>query len=94
MDKLDDTLFSFIVCKMTQSPCGQDPLLCPRCGTPMDWELLYHPQYGILKEAQLFEEDPPHERTASECSGLATADDGGNPVARPIALVQLPLPFL
>ena len=73
---------------------GRDPLLCPRCGKPMEWELLYHPEYGILKEAQLFEEEPPHERTASEFSGLATADDGGEPVARPIALVQLPLPFM
>jgi hypothetical protein len=73
---------------------GQDPLLCPRCGTPMDWELLYHPEYGILKQAQLFQEDPSHERTASECSGLAAADVGGDPLAHPIALVQLPLPFL
>ncbi|MGA7105534.1 MAG: transposase [Candidatus Deferrimicrobiaceae bacterium] len=73
---------------------GQAPLLCPRCGTPMDWELLYHPEYGILKQAQLFEEDPPHERTASECSGLAAADVGEDPLAHPITLVQLPLPFL
>jgi hypothetical protein len=73
---------------------GQDPLLCPRCGTPMDWELLCHPEYGILKQAQLFEEDPPHERTASKCSGLAAADVGGDPLAHPLALVQLPLPFL
>jgi hypothetical protein len=72
---------------------GQDPLLCPRCGTPMEWELLYHPEYGILKEAELFEEEP-YERTTSQCSGLATADDGGDPMARPIALVQLPLPFM
>jgi len=73
---------------------GQDPLLCPRCGTPMDWELLYHPEYGILKQAQLFEEDPPLEPTASECSGLVAADVGEDPVAHPIPLVQLPLPFL
>ena len=31
---------------------GRDPLLCPRCHTPMDWELMYHPEYGILKEEQ------------------------------------------
>jgi hypothetical protein len=62
--------------------------------TPLDWELLYHPEYAILKQAQLFEEDPPHERTASECSGLAAADVGGDPLAHPVALVQLPLPFL
>ena len=73
---------------------GQDPLLCPRCDTPMEWELLYHPEYGILKEAQLFEEDPPYERTASECSKLLRQMLEEIPWAHPIAVVQLPLPFL
>jgi hypothetical protein len=73
---------------------GREPLLCPHCGTPMDWELLYHPEYGTLKQAQLFEDDPPYERTASECSGLAAADVGEDSLAHPLALVQLPLPFL
>ncbi len=73
---------------------GQQPLLCPRCGTPMEWELLYHPKYGILKEAQLFQHEPPDGRTESNSSAVAAEEAGGDPLARPIPLVQLPLPFL
>ena len=35
---------------------GQEPLLCPRCGTPMDWELLYHPGeafFGIAPAVEI-----------------------------------------
>jgi hypothetical protein len=73
---------------------GQDPLRCPRCGTPMDWELLHHPEYGIVKQARLFEEDSLRERPAPECSRLAAADVGQDSLAHPITLVQLPLPIL
>jgi hypothetical protein len=73
---------------------GQEPLLCPRCGTEMEWELLYHPKYGILKEAQLFQDEPPNGRTESDSSAVAAEEAGGDPLARPIPLVQLPLPFL
>jgi hypothetical protein len=73
---------------------GQEPLLCPRCGTPMDWELLYHPEYGIVKEAQLFQDEPPHGRTESEPSAVAAEDAHGDSLATSVALVQLPLPFL
>ena len=73
---------------------GQEPLLCSRCHTPMEWELLYHPKYGILKEAQLFQDNPPDGRTESESSALAAEDAGGDPLACPIPLVQLPMPFL
>ena len=73
---------------------GREPLLCPRCGMPMEWELLYHPQYGILKEAQLFQDEPPDGSTESESSPVATTATGGVPLALAVPLVQLPLPFL
>ena len=73
---------------------GHEPLLCPRCATPMDWEYLYHPKYGILKEAQLFQDEPPDGRTESESPALAAEKAGGDPLARTVALVQLLLPFL
>lgn len=73
---------------------GRDPLLCPRCGTPMDWELLYHPENGILKEAQLFTDVPPDGRTEPDSSAVAARDAVGDPLATSVALVQLPLPFL
>ncbi len=73
---------------------GQDPLLCPRCGKPMDWELLYHPKYGILKEAPLFQDEPPDGRTEPCSSAMAAGDAEGDALAHSVALVQLPLPFL
>jgi hypothetical protein len=73
---------------------GQEPLLCPRCATPMDWEYLYHPKYGILKEAQLFQDEPPDGRTESESPAVAAENAGRDPLARTVPLVQLPLPFL
>lgn len=73
---------------------GQEPLLCPRCGTPMEWELLYHPQYGILKEADLFQDDPPDGRAEPDLSPVATKKAGGDALALAVPLVQLPLPFL
>jgi hypothetical protein len=60
----------------------------------MVWELLYHPRYGILKEAQLFEDEPADERTTSRSTGLGAADAGGDALADAVAMVQLPLPFL
>jgi hypothetical protein len=73
---------------------GQEPLLCRRCGTPMEWEYLYHPKYGILKEQQLLGYGPPDEQTESRASGVASGDAGRNPLATPVALVQLLLPFM
>jgi len=73
---------------------GQESLLCPRCGTPMDWELLYHPDYGILKEEQLLDYGPPDGRTESNSSAVAAEDARGDSVATSVALVQLPLPFM
>jgi hypothetical protein len=76
------------------STFGQDPLLCPRCGTPMEWELLSHPKYGILKQAQLFQDEPPDGPTESESSSVAAENAEGHPLATTLALVQLSLPFL
>jgi len=73
---------------------GQEPLLCPRCGTPMDWELLYHPDYGILKEEPLLDDGPPDGRTESNSSAVAREDARRDSVATSVALVQLPLPFM
>ena len=73
---------------------GQAPLLCPRCGKPMDWELLYHPKYGILKEAQLFQDEPPDGQIESQAPGVASGDAGQDSLATSFALVQLLLPFM
>jgi hydroxymethylpyrimidine/phosphomethylpyrimidine kinase len=60
----------------------------------MEWELLYHPKYGILKEAQLFQDEPADGRTESYSSAVAAGDAEGDSLATSVALVQLPLPFL
>ena len=60
----------------------------------MEWELLYHPKFGILKEAQLFQDEPPDGRTESQVSAVAAGDAGGDPLATSGTLVQLPLPFM
>ncbi len=73
---------------------GREPLLCPRCGTTMEWELRYHPQYGILQEAELFQDEPPDGSAKSESSPLVTTAAGGDALAHAFPLVQLPLPFL
>ena len=73
---------------------GREPLLCPRCGTTMEWELRYHPQYGILKEAELFQDEPPDGPAESELSSVVTRAAGGDALALAVPLVQLPLPFL
>lgn len=73
---------------------GHDPLLCPRCETPMDWEYLYHPKYGILKEAQLFQDEPPDGRTESQVSAVAAGDAGGDSLVTSVPLVQVLLPFM
>ena len=73
---------------------GKEPLLCPRCGAEMEWELLYHPKFGILKEAQLFQDEPPDGQTESQVSAVAAGDAGGDSLATSGTLVQLPLPFM
>jgi hypothetical protein len=76
--------------------CGRDPLLCPRCHTPMVWELMYHPEYGILKEEQLLDFEAPHERLLPQprLPGLGETNAPGAPLGGTASLVQIPLPFL
>jgi len=65
---------------------GKNPLVCPKCGNKMSLELVYHPEYGILKEFTLFEELPNERRTDGTLAG--------NAVFRTKRLVQISLPFL
>jgi hypothetical protein len=75
---------------------GRDPLLCPRCRTPMEWELMYHPAYGILKEVQLLDFEAPDERAGFErgLPALGETHVAGEALGAPASLVQVPLPFL
>jgi hypothetical protein len=76
--------------------CGRDPLLCPRCGLPMDRELLYHPQYGILHEEQLLDWDLPDGHAASQrrLPGMGERNASGPSLGDTAGLVQVPLPFV
>ena len=77
---------------------GRDPLLCPRCHTPMDWELVYHPEYGILKEEQLlssnFEVPDGQSPLQRRLPSLGEANAARQTMGGSASLVQLPLPFL
>lgn len=69
---------------------GQDPLLCPRCGEPMELELIEHPEYGIIKNFfdSLFTEWCDDEPTQpGELPGRGPLDGAER-------MVQIPLPFL
>jgi hypothetical protein len=79
---------------LVRATFGREPLLCPRCGTTMEWELRYHPQYGLLQEAELFQDEPPDGSAESESSPVVTTAAGGDALAHALPLVQLPLPFL
>ena len=65
---------------------GKDPLLCPKCGSDMSLELIYHPKYGTIKEFLLFEE-LPDEREAIGATARRS-------IHRTERLVQVSLPFL
>jgi hypothetical protein len=75
---------------------GRDPLLCPRCRLPMEWEVMYHPEYGVLKEEQLLGCDAPDERLTRQprlpCVGEGNA--AGQTLGGTAGMVQIPLPFL
>lgn len=74
---------------------GTDPLLCPRCRQTMELELIYHPDYGIIKAYELGEE-PIVERdeTTQRAARLAEGNASGNALARTPGMGQIPLPFL
>ncbi|RPJ17790.1 MAG: transposase [Chloroflexi bacterium] len=65
---------------------GKDPMRCPKCGDMMCLELIYHPQYGILKEFPLLEDLPDEPEPIG-----ATAQRTLHGTQR---LVQISLPFL
>lgn len=68
----------------------RDPLICTRCGNKMDLELVYHPDYGIIRDFwdTLFME-VPDEPTATSRLGMDRTS-----VDMPKQVVQVPLPFM
>ncbi len=68
---------------------GKDPLLCPKCNNQMSLELIYHPDYGTIKEFLLFEEiieESKYDRSnMGRVSGIQSQSQ---------RMVQIPLPFL
>jgi hypothetical protein len=66
---------------------GKDPLACPMCGNEMSLELVYHADYGIIREFSLFEElhsgRPPDRKLPRR-----------NVLFRPERLVQISLPSM
>jgi hypothetical protein len=71
---------------------GKDPLICPRCGDRMELEFVYHPDYGIVTEYQLFGEEQPLGR--NEPAGLAEGKTQGPALGSTERMGQIPLPFL
>ncbi|MBM4039270.1 MAG: transposase [Planctomycetes bacterium] len=69
---------------------GRDPLLCPRCKSPMELERIVHPKYGIIKDyfetffTELTDDEPAGR---GELPGRGPLDDAER-------VVQIPLPFL
>jgi len=74
--------------QLFQKTFGKNPLLCPRCGEPMDLESIHHPLYGKIKsfENELYQE-APDERSIQLHGQRGSLD-------RPQRMVQIPLPFL
>ncbi len=74
---------------------GRDPLLCPRCGKPMDLELISHPDYGTIKDYGLFDmESYVEPKLQDRAARLAEANAGGHALASTHPMGQLPLPFM
>jgi len=68
---------------------GKDPLVCPKCYNEMSLELIYHPEYGIIKEYLLFQEIPHEQQYDRPDTGRVSGIQ-----SRSKQLVQIPLPFL
>jgi len=77
---------------------GTDPLLCPRCGKPMERELISHPEYGTIKDYGLldFDDEPDLERAESpeRSTRMAEADAHRHALAPAQPVGQLSLPFM
>ena len=74
---------------------GEDPLLCPRCETPMELESVDHPDYGVIKAyfvpVEAFDGRPDPQEWAAP---VATGNAQGDALATTQSLVQIPLPFM
>jgi len=77
---------------------GTDPLLCPRCGYPMEPELISHPDYGTIKNYGLLDLDPEPTVEPTQDQRRSTrvveADAEGYALASAQSLGQLSLPFM
>jgi len=67
---------------------GKDPLLCPKCGDDMILELIYHPDYGTIKEYQLFEEIADEQQYERPEGGVSILQQSASRMG------QVSLPFL
>ena len=66
---------------------GHSPFLCPHCNSTMELELITHPDYGILRSYELFEETPKASRSSKKARQRSS-------IQRPQPVVQLPLPLM
>ena len=71
---------------------GKDPLICPRCGDHMELEFVYHPDYGILTEYELFGKEQSLGR--DEPAALVDGKTQGQALGSPERMGQIPLPFM
>jgi hypothetical protein len=63
---------------------GKDPRLCPRCGQNMHLELIYHPDYGNIKEYTLWSETFNAKPTTREATApMGKGDARGNALGAP-----------
>ena len=62
---------------------GRNPLLCPRCNRIMELELIHHPDYGIIRSYELFQDMPGDEPSPPR-----------SPIRCSQSVVQVSLPFL
>ena len=78
-----------------QEAFGKDPLLCPRCGGPLDLELLYHPKYGTIAAYELWKEPIFGEREAREGpAGMGEGDAQGEALGDAERMGQVPVQLL
>ena len=66
---------------------GHSPFLCPNCNSSMELELITHPDYGILRSYELFEETP-------KASPSSKKERQRSSFQRPQPMVQLSLSFM
>ncbi len=67
---------------------GKDPLLCPRCGQPMELWQIWHPRYGVIYDELKEIMRGKYEPRGVESGGERDVGD------RPKPMVQLSLPLV